>query len=264
MLYMLVIPCQLRPSLIPFADGLSRLPPIRLKPEDEIVGEKTPRTASFERHDNRINRGEGTRGRHQGSETESIGDDVESSVVTTHTDVPSPTIVLSHEESLAQTHFEPPRISGTITASQDDQHLSPTDRSSSRNVSPVRSGSPRSALPPPTSPTPVSGDIILPLMIFAVVKANPPRLVSNLLYIQRFRRQAASGGEEGYCLINLMAVAEFLENVDLAALGLGESERTVIRCVGCAHYLCLLRFWGRDGPLACRPRFHLLRLLVYA
>ncbi|KAI0917915.1 hypothetical protein AcV5_002728 [Taiwanofungus camphoratus] len=209
-------------------DGLSRLPPIRLKPEDEIVGEKTPRTASFERHDNRINRGEGTRGRHQGSETESIGDDVESSVVTTHTDVPSPTIVLSHEESLAQTHFEPPRISGTITASQDDQHLSPTDRSSSRNVSPVRSGSPRSALPPPTSPTPVSGDIILPLMIFAVVKANPPRLVSNLLYIQRFRRQAASGGEEGYCLINLMAVAEFLENVDLAALGLGESERTVI------------------------------------
>lgn len=30
------------------------------------------------------------------------------------------------------------------------------------------------------------------------------------------------GGEESYCLVNLLAVAEFLENVDLAALGLGD------------------------------------------
>ncbi|KAJ3008561.1 hypothetical protein NUW54_g3105 [Trametes sanguinea] len=75
----------------------------------------------------------------------------------------------------------------------------------------------------------VPGDIILPLMIFAVVKANPPHLVSHLLYTQRFRRERAAGGEEGYCLVNLMAVAEFLENVDLAALGLGESEKMVIR-----------------------------------
>ena len=82
---------------------------------------------------------------------------------------------------------------------------------------------------PAAGPTPVSGDIILPLMIFAVVKANPPHLVSHLLFTQRFRRERAAGGEEGYCLINLMAVAEFLENVDLAALGLGESEKMVIR-----------------------------------
>lgn len=66
-------------------------------------------------------------------------------------------------------------------------------------------------------------------MIFAAVKANPPHLVSHLLFTQRFRNQTI-GGEESYCLINLMAVAEFLENVDLAALGLGESEKTVIRC----------------------------------
>lgn len=83
---------------------------------------------------------------------------------------------------------------------------------------------------PPTNPTPVSGDIILPLMIFAVVKTNPPHLVSHLLYTQRFRYQAI-GGEESYCLINLLAVAEFLENVDLAALGLGEKEKTVLRYV---------------------------------
>ncbi|KAG6820412.1 hypothetical protein H0H93_000658 [Arthromyces matolae] len=51
-------------------------------------------------------------------------------------------------------------------------------------------------------------------------------LVSNLLYTQRYRNQSI-GGEESYCLVNLMAVAEFLENVDLAALGLGESDKVL-------------------------------------
>lgn len=82
--------------------------------------------------------------------------------------------------------------------------------------------------PPPPDVTPVSGDILLPLIIFSVVKANPAHLVSHLLYTQRFRNQRV-GGEESYCMINLMAVAEFLENVDLAALGLKDSEKKVIR-----------------------------------
>lgn len=67
-------------------------------------------------------------------------------------------------------------------------------------------------------------------MIFAVVKANPSHFVSHLLYTQRFRNQGI-GGEESYCLVNLMAVADFLENVDLKALGLGESEKKVLRSV---------------------------------
>ena len=85
----------------------------------------------------------------------------------------------------------------------------------------------------PKGPTPVSGDVLLPLIIFSVVKCNPPHLVSNLLFIQRFRNQSV-GGEESYCLINLMAVAEFLENVDMAGLGLGDSEK-VIRSVWFAN-----------------------------
>ncbi|KDR67748.1 hypothetical protein GALMADRAFT_258040 [Galerina marginata CBS 339.88] len=79
---------------------------------------------------------------------------------------------------------------------------------------------------PPKEPTPVSGDVLLPLIIFSVVKANPPHLVSNLLFTQRFRNQSV-GGEESYCLINLMAVAEFLENVDMAGLGLGDSDKVM-------------------------------------
>ncbi|KAH9479835.1 Vacuolar protein sorting-associated protein 9A [Psilocybe cubensis] len=79
---------------------------------------------------------------------------------------------------------------------------------------------------PPKEPTPVSGDVLLPMIIFSVVKANPPHLVSNLLFTQRFRNQSV-GGEESYCLINLMAVAEFLENVDMAGLGLGDSDKVM-------------------------------------
>ncbi|KAI9573913.1 hypothetical protein HD554DRAFT_2166739 [Boletus coccyginus] len=87
-----------------------------------------------------------------------------------------------------------------------------------------RSLSPETA--PPSISSPVSGDVLFPILIFSVVKANPPRLLSHLLFIQRFRNQSF-GGEESYCLINLMAVAEFLENVDLGALGLGESEKVI-------------------------------------
>ncbi|KAF7329907.1 VPS9 domain-containing protein [Mycena kentingensis (nom. inval.)] len=81
---------------------------------------------------------------------------------------------------------------------------------------------------PPSSitlPTPVSSDVLLPLIIFAVVKSNPARLVSHLLYTQRFRvtPSGVAQGEEAFCLVNLMAVAEFLENVDLEALGLGNA-----------------------------------------
>ena len=82
------------------------------------------------------------------------------------------------------------------------------------------------ATPLPKRPTPVSGDVLLPLIIFSVVKCNPPHLVSNLLFVQRFRNQSI-GGKESYCLINLMAVAEFLENVDMAGLGLEDSEKVM-------------------------------------
>ena len=78
-------------------------------------------------------------------------------------------------------------------------------------------------------------------MIFSVVKANPSHFVSHLLYTQRFRNQCV-GGEESYCLVNLMAVADFLENVDLKALGLGESEKKVMRFVIFQCVYLTLRF----------------------
>jgi hypothetical protein len=159
-------------------DGLSRLPPIRLKSEAELENQKSP---------------EASRAHDDGKAVPSV-------------DANPPPIIVS-PDSENQIYVE-----------------SPIDVEATAAPSPVSTPS-RSP-----SPTPVSGDIILPLMIFAVVKANPSHFVSHLLYTQRFRNQGV-GGEESYCLVNLMAVADFLENVDLKALGLGESEKKVMRLV---------------------------------
>ncbi|KAI9062649.1 hypothetical protein FKP32DRAFT_1677169 [Trametes sanguinea] len=188
-------------------DGLSKLPPLRLKGEDEMADEKTPLASKFNRH-------------------KDDDDDEHDRAVS-----PPPAVIVSRISEAPAAELQP-------LSSSDNPALLTPDTASAKSDS-VRTPSPELAvspspemasrpLSPVTAPTPVSGDIILPLMIFAVVKANPPHLVSHLLYTQRFRRERAAGGEEGYCLVNLMAVAEFLENVDLAALGLGESEKMVI------------------------------------
>ena len=72
-----------------------------------------------------------------------------------------------------------------------------------------------------------SADLILPLLIFSVVKSNPFQLVSNLLFIQRFRAEGMMSGEASYALVNVTAAIEFLRSVDLSELGLGDSYRII-------------------------------------
>ncbi len=132
----------------------------------------------------------------------------------------------------AQGVNEPEPAFQSSNTSPSPQQLPTTQSTKTKSPPPpLLLDSPASELPPPPpeamkEPTPVSGDVLLPLIIYSVVKANPPHLVSNLLFIQRFRNQAV-GGEESYCLINLLAVAEFLENVDMAGLGLGDSDKVM-------------------------------------
>lgn len=130
---------------------------------------------------------------------------------------PSP-LTLQVKELEPLPPFEPrtPTMSGGSDVHSTPASLSPDLEQP--QLSPLNGLYPSGELKPP-KPTPVSGDVILPLMIYSVVKSNPPHLLSHLLYIQRFRNESF-GGEENYCLINLLAAAEFLENVDLAALGL--------------------------------------------
>ena len=220
------LPRVARTDLTALTDGLSKLPPLRLRAEDEILDDKTPVASSF--------------GRSVHPDEEEEEEEPDRAVS------PPPTVVVSPISDSPVAELQP------ITDTEKTALLTPDNASGTSDASTNTSASPILTVSPPPEPssaspspspaptaTPVSGDIILPLMIFAVVKANPPHLVSHLLFTQRFRRERAAGGEEGYCLINLMAVAEFLENVDLAALGLGESEKMVIRCV-LAIVLCAL------------------------
>lgn len=74
----------------------------------------------------------------------------------------------------------------------------------------------------------VSGaDLLLPLIIYAIVKSNPPHMVSHLLYIQRYRTSVCATGEANYVTVNITAAVEFLETVDLADLGLSSAEKVM-------------------------------------
>ncbi|KAF9088898.1 hypothetical protein BGX29_012342 [Mortierella sp. GBA35] len=79
----------------------------------------------------------------------------------------------------------------------------------------------------PSSRKHYSADVLLPLLIFSVVKSNPPMLISNLRYIQRFRVQDHLTGELAYCLTNMMAVVSFLETLDPQAFGLSSDIRVL-------------------------------------
>lgn len=82
----------------------------------------------------------------------------------------------------------------------------------------------RSAPPKPRSQNTTSADAILPLLIYAVVQANPVRLVSHVMFVQRFRADSLMAGEGEYCLCNMEAVRTFLMSCDVASLGLGSGK----------------------------------------
>lgn len=65
-----------------------------------------------------------------------------------------------------------------------------------------------------------SADEILPALIFTLISSplEGINVISNLLFIQRFRAVGKINGESAYCLTNLEAAISFLESVDLSSV----------------------------------------------
>ncbi|XP_054798818.1 vacuolar protein sorting-associated protein 9A-like isoform X2 [Prosopis cineraria] len=71
---------------------------------------------------------------------------------------------------------------------------------------------------------PPGADEFLPVLIYVTIKANPPQLHSNLLYIQRFRRQSRLVAEAAYFFTNMLSAESFIRNIDAKAVSMDEAE----------------------------------------
>lgn len=63
--------------------------------------------------------------------------------------------------------------------------------------------------------TPPGADDILPTLILAVLRANPPGLLTNILFIERFAPVSLLRGEAGYAYTNLCGAIQFLRDLDV-------------------------------------------------
>ncbi|KAF8315372.1 hypothetical protein DL93DRAFT_2196365 [Clavulina sp. PMI_390] len=61
-------------------------------------------------------------------------------------------------------------------------------------------------------------DAFVPLLIYVLLKANPPHLLSNVEYINRFRHPSRLQSESGYYFSSLMAAISFIETMDHSSL----------------------------------------------
>ncbi|KAF9601384.1 hypothetical protein IFM89_019237 [Coptis chinensis] len=71
---------------------------------------------------------------------------------------------------------------------------------------------------------PPGADEFLPVLIYVTLKANPPQLHSNLLYIQRYRCQSRLVSESAYFFTNMLSAESFISNIDAKSLSMDETE----------------------------------------
>jgi hypothetical protein len=67
-------------------------------------------------------------------------------------------------------------------------------------------------------------DDLLPAMILCVKQANPPRLSSNLQFIQQYASPASLSGKAAYNDMLVRSAVTFLENVDATALSISAED----------------------------------------
>lgn len=70
----------------------------------------------------------------------------------------------------------------------------------------------------------VGADDFLPVLIYVIIKANPPQLHSNLLYIQRYRCQSRLVSEVAYYFTNFLSAVYFIRNLNAESLSIDKEE----------------------------------------
>eukprot|EP01147_Barroeca_monosierra_P002595 gene2595-5509_t len=67
-------------------------------------------------------------------------------------------------------------------------------------------------------------DTFTPLMTYVVLQAQPPNLIGNLRYVERFRDPNKLRGEMEYYLTNVMVCTEFIKKADASRFNIDRAE----------------------------------------
>ena len=215
------------------ADGSNELPPVALRPEGEVyqapLDDETPRVEQGDAFSDSL----GLSRAHSATSSSSAAPSADAR--------PTELADLSSAGKKTESDATPHALQGKEPSTVPDLVLTPDDGPSeyqieqamsesvhnvSEQAAPSTVPSPKKAKP--SKPQNSGADLILPIIIYAVVRANPPQLASHLMYLRRYRSAICLTGEVSYAMVDVTAVVEFLEHVDLAELGLGGDSDKVM------------------------------------
>ncbi|EFP82343.2 uncharacterized protein PGTG_08299 [Puccinia graminis f. sp. tritici CRL 75-36-700-3] len=192
-------------------DGLSSLPPIPMKKEGIPAGVITAGQLS---QDQSIN-----------SNEVEMSHTLDRTGIPTDTTTTTTTMMMDRTLPMSTPLRPLPKDQASASELLDAMHTSLIDDPPGPPASapPAQDLHPRSPDPAKLNkprPNSSSADLILPILIYLIIKANPNRLISNLNYVNRFRYQRLIKGETDYCLVNFSVSCEFIKNF----VGLDGSE----------------------------------------